>query len=562
MILARCPACATTFRVRPEQLRARQGRVRCGQCNHAFNALETLVDENAVPIPLPPSLSIAHEVDEVHEPQPQPVPQPSPDTPLFVLEDKEPGPSSLDTAGPVEPVEAAAPPLADDTAEAAADVPEEAPQVREEPLEAAVDEPIADEAAHEAVDSQTAGPLPPADPDLSDDPGLLLPANEPADIPQETAAEALPPAHDAPADSDEPDVPPADIDAWPAEPAPGPDERIEPNGEIALPPAEDEALTDAPPDTQFDDAPEQAATAPATAPLDSLASDPLLEFGMDDDFPSATPSAPAPPHFQADWPDPADLDLKASTQTAAPASAPVIDFDALLHKEDAGEPAAGLVAESAAESAAKSATREADIPPPAPLLEQPEPRHEPGLPAAQDKDEAEDTGEDEQDDEPPPPSSLNQALWAAGATLLSLALLAQGVLVFRNEIALSSPPTRPALEALCSSLGCDLPLPREAAEIAIESSDIQPDAGREAFFTLHATLRNRAEFQQAWPHLEVTLTDARDKALVRRVLEPAQWLPADAPKDAFPARREIATRVAFEAPGVAAAGYRVYAFYP
>ena len=45
MILARCPACATTFRVRPEQLRARQGRVRCGQCQHAFNALETLVDE-------------------------------------------------------------------------------------------------------------------------------------------------------------------------------------------------------------------------------------------------------------------------------------------------------------------------------------------------------------------------------------------------------------------------------------------------------------------------------------------------------------------------------------
>ena len=47
MILARCPACATTFRVRPEQLRARQGRVRCGQCQHAFNALETLVDEGS-----------------------------------------------------------------------------------------------------------------------------------------------------------------------------------------------------------------------------------------------------------------------------------------------------------------------------------------------------------------------------------------------------------------------------------------------------------------------------------------------------------------------------------
>jgi hypothetical protein len=40
------------------------------------------------------------------------------------------------------------------------------------------------------------------------------------------------------------------------------------------------------------------------------------------------------------------------------------------------------------------------------------------------------------------------------------------------------------------------------------------------------------------------------------VLEPAQWLPADAPKDAFPAHREIAAQVAFEAP-MAAAGYRV-----
>ena len=121
---------------------------------------------------------------------------------------------------------------------------------------------------------------------------------------------------------------------------------------------------------------------------------------------------------------------------------------------------------------------------------------------------------------------------------------------------------RPALESLCAGLGCELPLPRHAADIAIESSDIQPDASREAYFTLHATLRNRAAFQQAWPHVEITLTDARDKALVRRVLAPAQWLPADAPKEAFPTKGEVAIRVAFEAPGVAAAGYRVYAFYP
>jgi hypothetical protein len=190
---------------------------------------------------------------------------------------------------------------------------------------------------------------------------------------------------------------------------------------------------------------------------------------------------------------------------------------------------------------------------PAPVITPP-----PVADAADDEDDDADTEEVEAPRSP----ALSQALWAAAATLLTLGILAQGALVFRNEIALSSPQLRPALESLCAGLGCDLPLPRHAADIAIESSDIQPDASREAYFTLHATLRNRAEFQQTWPHVEITLTDARDKALVRRVLEPAQWLPADAPRDAFPARGEAAIRVAFEAPGVAAAGYRVYAFYP
>ena len=58
MILARCPACATTFRVRPEQLQARGGRVRCGHCQHPFNALEAQVAEDPTAIESGP-LSVA-----------------------------------------------------------------------------------------------------------------------------------------------------------------------------------------------------------------------------------------------------------------------------------------------------------------------------------------------------------------------------------------------------------------------------------------------------------------------------------------------------------------------
>ena len=44
MMLTRCPACQTVFRLRPEQLHARGGEVRCGHCFHPFNALENTVE--------------------------------------------------------------------------------------------------------------------------------------------------------------------------------------------------------------------------------------------------------------------------------------------------------------------------------------------------------------------------------------------------------------------------------------------------------------------------------------------------------------------------------------
>lgn len=47
-MLTRCPACATHFRVTPEQLKVRTGRVRCGECQNVFNALDSLIEEPVV----------------------------------------------------------------------------------------------------------------------------------------------------------------------------------------------------------------------------------------------------------------------------------------------------------------------------------------------------------------------------------------------------------------------------------------------------------------------------------------------------------------------------------
>ena len=44
MMQTRCPACGTRFFITSEQLKARQGQVRCGQCQTIFDALATLSD--------------------------------------------------------------------------------------------------------------------------------------------------------------------------------------------------------------------------------------------------------------------------------------------------------------------------------------------------------------------------------------------------------------------------------------------------------------------------------------------------------------------------------------
>ena len=57
MMITRCPACQTVFRLRPEQLHARGGEVRCGHCFHPFNALEHTVevrDDGAAATAAPP----------------------------------------------------------------------------------------------------------------------------------------------------------------------------------------------------------------------------------------------------------------------------------------------------------------------------------------------------------------------------------------------------------------------------------------------------------------------------------------------------------------------------
>lgn len=163
---------------------------------------------------------------------------------------------------------------------------------------------------------------------------------------------------------------------------------------------------------------------------------------------------------------------------------------------------------------------------------------------------------------PPAHGQTHSALFSVGMIVLVLGLALQSAYFFRESIARQLPGLRPLYVAVCTQLGCDMPLPRDAMLINIDSPDLQSEPGRPGRYILHATIQNRADYPQAWPHLELTLTDANDTPLVRRVLAPADWVATDKRQGEFKARSDATVRLTFDAPDIAPTGYRVYVFYP
>ena len=152
-------------------------------------------------------------------------------------------------------------------------------------------------------------------------------------------------------------------------------------------------------------------------------------------------------------------------------------------------------------------------------------------------------------------------LWGSAAVLAVLLLLTQALLHFRTELSSSFPGAASALREGCGWFGLDLPLPHKAELLGIETSDLHP--GSDAQLVLAATLKNRAPFIQAYPHLELTLTDTADLALLRKVIAPGDYLPPGIDLAAgFAANGELAFNLALEASVNGASGYRIYLFYP
>lgn len=150
-----------------------------------------------------------------------------------------------------------------------------------------------------------------------------------------------------------------------------------------------------------------------------------------------------------------------------------------------------------------------------------------------------------------------------GNAVLLITLLGQGAYFYRVELATNMPGLKPALVAYCALLQCVVPLPQKADLMSIDSSDLEADPAQVSVIALNALLRNRAPYAQAYPNLELTLTDPEDKPLARRTFHPAEYLkPGEDEKPGLAAGRELTVKLNLDTADLKPSGYRLLLFYP
>jgi hypothetical protein len=128
----------------------------------------------------------------------------------------------------------------------------------------------------------------------------------------------------------------------------------------------------------------------------------------------------------------------------------------------------------------------------------------------------------------------------------------------RDRLAATDSRARPWLLALCVPFKCEIAPQRQIADVVIDSSSFNKARGDS--YQLALTMKSKASIPVAMPAVELTLTDAQDQPVLRRVLLPTDM---GAPMELQP-RGEWSASVAVivTTGGARVAGYRLLAFYP
>ena len=160
------------------------------------------------------------------------------------------------------------------------------------------------------------------------------------------------------------------------------------------------------------------------------------------------------------------------------------------------------------------------------------------------------------------------SVWGAGCVLLFIILLGLITYTYRNQLAAALPALRPALVAACGPLKCEVNYERRIERISVMSSALRAppggasEPGQGQTLMLTVVLRNRYNAPQQWPTLVLDLKDIADRVVVRRNLQPAQYLPPDRVNQPFGPNAEQRITVPIAVRDVQVNGYQIDKFFP
>jgi predicted Zn finger-like uncharacterized protein len=502
-LATKCPHCNTVFRVAHDQLKLRGGIVRCGSCNEVFDGNAALLDPSSAPLSPPPPPA-AQFTPPVAASSPAPLPEPTPlDQKLAALDTHA---AEALSSEPIFTLELDTAMDAVEIGEVAKAAEAAASPADDEPAQESTSEPAAE--ANDSFDDEpiSASPLPAMA--LPAEPAVLAAAdNEVFDLDLDVEPEAEPPFDDA-----------LTIEAMS-------DEELEDALATELAAMEHRAPEHEPED---EEEPSPDAFADMLAATDRR--EPTLdEPTPEEPAPDKAPAAATITRRRDDELD--DVDEEALVQLS---SAGLAESQAArLHTLSA--PPADDAAAAGAEDAADSVDA-----------------------VEEDADEPGFVKRDRRRQKFGKAATIAMSL---GSVLLVAALIGQGLTTFRNQIAAALPPLKPGLLAACNALGCKIELPAQIDDLTIEQGELQTLS--ETTFSFTTLLRNQSATAQAWPHIELVLDDAADKAVLRRVFTPRDYLGADVALDkGFAPHTEQSVKLYFELNQLKASGYHIAVFYP
>ncbi len=117
--------------------------------------------------------------------------------------------------------------------------------------------------------------------------------------------------------------------------------------------------------------------------------------------------------------------------------------------------------------------------------------------------------------------------WWLGSAALTLALGGQ-IAFAEREFLLQDPRTRPMLDRVCAAVGCLLPMRESLADVRLVSREVRPHPDAPKALLISASMVNDAAFTQAFPIVEVTLSDLSNRPIAQRRFMPMEYLAEDA----------------------------------